>query len=124
MSTIQYRLSASELEQAYEALERSSARNLNMLAKQLFLEHLGEREGQAAQLTDMQAQLNSIRLAMEEAKQAQDAFDPDLFMTILCSIFLLTYRAVPVTAQNELNNAVDADAIINYVKEGSSNGSR
>ena len=48
---VQFKLSAQDSERAFEALERSPARNLNMLAKEVFLQFLANQDGQAGHLS-------------------------------------------------------------------------
>ena len=112
-----FKLSAQDSERAFEALERSPARNLNMLAKEVFLQFLANQDGQAGHLSGIAQQLEEIRAQQQEIVDMQRAADPDTQLSMVAALFLLMYRSVNVNARAELDEIFNSDAVINYLKQ-------
>ena len=114
---VQFKLSAQDSERAFESLERSPARNLNMLAKEVFLQFLANQDGQAGHLSGIAQQLEEIRAQQQEIVDMQRAADPDTQLSMVAALFLLMYRSVNVNARAELDEIFNSDAVINYLKQ-------
>ena len=114
---VQFKLSAQDSERAFEALERSPARNLNMLAKEVFLQFLANQDGQAGHLSGIAQQLEEIRAQQQEIVDMQRAADPDTQLSMVAALFLLMYRSGNVNARAELDEIFNSDAVINYLKQ-------
>jgi cytochrome b len=113
---VQFKLSARDSERAFDALERSSAKNLNLLAKNLFLDFLEEQAGQARRLEVIADRLEEIRLVQQELAEMQRASNPDTALSIMAAIFLLMYRSVNTSVRAELDAEFNSDSVINYLK--------
>jgi hypothetical protein len=114
---VQFRLSKEDQERAYQALERSAASNLNMLAKELFLRHLEQTENHQANIEAISHKIDNLQAGLRSLVKLQEGADPGLVMTVQAALFLLMYRVVPVTVRAELDDVFDADAIISFLKE-------
>jgi len=114
---VQFRLSKDDEDRAYHALQRSAASNLNMLAKDLFLKHLEQAENHQADIESVSRKIDDVQAELRSLVKLQEAADPGLVMTIQAALFLLMYRAVPVTIRAELDDVFNADAVISFLKE-------
>ena len=115
---VQFKLSVQDTERAFEALERSPARNLNLLAKKVFLEFLDEQGGQARRLESIADRLEEIKLAQQEFAELQRASDSDTSLSIMAALFLLTYRSVNTSVRSELDAVFNSEPVIEYLKGG------
>jgi len=114
---VQFKLSAQDAERAFEALERSPARNLNMLSKEVFLQFLEEQDGQARHLSAIARQLEEIKALQQDIADMQRAADPDTQLTMVAALFLLMYRSVNTNVRTELDEIFNSDAVIDYLKQ-------
>jgi hypothetical protein len=119
MVTIQFRLNAEQEAAAYDALQRSPARNLNHLGKGLFLEFLSRNQNAGDELAALRDKLEEIALLQEKILQMQDAADIGTLMNTIGAIFMLTYGAVPITVRKELDQVFNSRAVIEYMKDAS-----
>lgn len=115
---IQFRLSERDAERAHQVLERSSERNLNMLAKRILLDFLDEQGGQSKRLDSISEKLDELTQMQQEVVEHMRGTDPGTTLSVMCATFLLMYRSVNASARAELDAAFQSDAVINFLKQG------
>ena len=115
--TIQFRMTAEEEELALRVLQRTSARNLNQLAKRIFMGYLTkEATGQAEQLENIAAQIGELYKKQVEMLEAMDANDPSMFMRLLAANFFLHYKGAGKTSQIEIDRLINSKVIFDYLE--------
>lgn len=115
---IQFRLSERDAERAHQALERSSERNLNMLTKRILLDYLDEQGGQSKRLDSISEKLDELTQMQQEVVEHMRDANPGTTLSVMCATFLLMYRSVNASARAELDATFQADAVINFLKQG------
>jgi len=114
---IQFKLSAADEEQTFEALGRSSERNLNLFAKRVFLDFVKGQGDQANTLGAINDQLTQIRQSQQDMSELLRAADPDTLINIMAALFLLLYRSTDGKVREELDAVFNSKFLIDYLKE-------
>jgi len=119
--TIQFRMNADEEELALRVLQRTSARNLNQLAKRIFMGYLTkEATGQAEQLDNISEKITELYKKQVEMVELLDANDPTMFMRLLSAVYFLNYKSAGKTSQIEIDKMINTDFVFDYL--GRKNG--
>ena len=115
MPTLQFHLPDARLDEAYEAMSKTSASNLNMLAKMVFLDYL-DKQGQATQQLEMvNAKLDDVLLSNQAIAQLLNDADFQMMYRIMGAIFMLTHGAVPANIKKRVDDVFNSDAIIDFM---------
>lgn len=115
MPTLQFHLPDSRLDEAYEAMNKTSASNLNQLAKMLFLDYLDNQGKSTQQLEIVNSKLDELLSSNQAVIQLMNDADFQTMYRIMGAIFMLTHGAVPANIKKRVDDVFNAQAITDFM---------